>query len=81
MLREPFGAVVPIIGYRLHGHLAPGRSRFDAAADAPRGVMRDDSDNIDAHAVRATILILAIAGFASTFAGRIADPLVNVIAD
>ncbi len=35
----------------------------------------------EARAARATIFILAVAGFASTFAGRIADPLVNVIAD
>ena len=35
----------------------------------------------EARALRATIAILAIAGFASTFAARIVDPLVNVIAD
>jgi predicted MFS family arabinose efflux permease len=39
------------------------------------------SDKENAQAVRATIVILAIAGFASTFAGRIVDPLVNVIAE
>lgn len=38
------------------------------------------SNDEDKKAVRATIVILATAGFASTFAGRIADPLVNVIA-
>jgi predicted MFS family arabinose efflux permease len=39
-------------------------------------ILNDENEK----AVRATIIILAIAGFASTFAGRIVDPLVNVIA-
>ncbi len=39
-----------------------------------------NSDTSDGRDIRATIVILAIAGFASTFAGRISDPLVNVIA-
>ena len=38
------------------------------------------SDEENRQAVRTTIVILAIAGFAGTFAGRIVDPLVNVIA-
>jgi predicted MFS family arabinose efflux permease len=38
------------------------------------------SDHENTQAVRATIIILSIAGFAGTFAGRIVDPLVNVIA-
>lgn len=34
----------------------------------------------DAHSVRLVIIILSIAGFASTYAGRAVDPMVNAIA-